>query len=81
MDAGCGQGSALIALARRFPRSRFTGYDFAADAIAHAATAVRNAGLDNIRFEVRELTGYEEQGRFDFVTSFDAVHDQKDRKT
>ena len=27
LDAGCGQGSALIALAGRYPRSRFTGYD------------------------------------------------------
>jgi 2-polyprenyl-3-methyl-5-hydroxy-6-metoxy-1,4-benzoquinol methylase len=78
MDAGCGHGSALIAMARRYPRSRFTGYDFAADAIGHAATAARNAGLDNILFEIRDLTGYDERDRFDFVTSFDAVHDQKD---
>jgi cyclopropane fatty-acyl-phospholipid synthase-like methyltransferase len=37
MDAGCGQGSALIALAGRYPRSRFTGYDLSEEAIAHAA--------------------------------------------
>ncbi len=29
-------------------------------------------------FEARDLTGYREPGRFDLITSFDAVHDQKD---
>lgn len=78
MDAGCGQGSALIALAGRYPRSRFVGYDLSEEAIAHAAERARRAGLTNIHFETRDLTGYEERERFDFVTSFDAVHDQKD---
>jgi hypothetical protein len=31
----------------------------------------------SVRFEQRDLTGYAEKGRFDFITSFDAVHDQK----
>ncbi|HEV7371096.1 class I SAM-dependent methyltransferase [Arenibaculum sp.] len=78
MDAGCGRGSALLAMARRFPASRFVGWDLCEDAIAFAAAAARDAGLGNIRFEVRDLTGYDEKGRFDFVTTFDAVHDQKD---
>lgn len=78
MDAGCGRGHALIALARCYPDSRFTGYDLCADAIEHARLAARNAGVTNVTFEVRDLTGYAEPGRFDFITSFDAVHDQKD---
>lgn len=78
LDAGCGRGHALIALARRFPKSHFTGYDLCADAIDHASAAARREELPNVRFEVRDLTGYAEPGRFDFITSFDAVHDQKD---
>jgi len=78
MDAGCGRGSALLAMARRYPKSRFLGYDLGADAIAFAQEAVRCEGLENIRFEARDLTGYDERERFDLVTSFDAVHDQKD---
>ncbi len=78
MDAGCGQGSALIALAGRYPRSRFTGYDLSEEAIVHAVEVARRAGLVNLSFEARDLTGYDERERFDFVTSFDAVHDQKD---
>ena len=77
LDAGCGRGSALIALARRFPRSRFTGYDLCEDAIRYADRTARDAGLSNIRFETRDLSDYAERDRWDFITSFDAVHDQK----
>jgi SAM-dependent methyltransferase len=78
MDAGCGQGAALIALAERYPRSRFTGYDLEAEAIDRASATARHVGLGNVRFERRDLTGYEERDRFDLITSFDALHDQKD---
>lgn len=78
LDAGCGRGQALIEMARRFPDSRFVGMDLCRDAIDYATAAARNAGLSNITFEARDLTGYAEPGRFDFITSFDAIHDQKD---
>ncbi len=78
LDAGCARGSALIAMARRYPASRFTGYDLCADAISFAARAAQAEGLTNVTFETRDLTGYCEPDRWDFVTSFDAVHDQKD---
>lgn len=78
LDAGCGKGSALIALSRRYPQSRFTGYDLCADAIRAAQQVADAEALANVTFEVRDLTGYAEPGRWDFVTSFDAVHDQKD---
>ncbi|MGB8623559.1 MAG: class I SAM-dependent methyltransferase [Paracoccaceae bacterium] len=78
LDAGCGRGLALIELARSFPESRFVGMDLCEDAIAYAQLAARNAGLSNVTFEVRDLTGYCEPDRFDLITSFDAVHDQKD---
>lgn len=78
LDAGCGRGGALIAMATRYPNSRFVGYDLGEDAIRYAEGAARGAGLTNIRFEARDLTGYDERERFDFITTFDAVHDQKD---
>jgi SAM-dependent methyltransferase len=76
LDAGCGAGEALIALARRFPASRFTGWDLGPDAIAMAEASA--AGLANVRFAVRDLSRMAEIQAFDFVTSFDAVHDMKD---
>jgi 2-polyprenyl-3-methyl-5-hydroxy-6-metoxy-1,4-benzoquinol methylase len=78
LDAGCGRGEALVAMAERFPASRFTGYDLCPDAIASATSAAQRKELENIRFETRDLTGFEEDQAYDFITSFDAVHDQKD---
>jgi 2-polyprenyl-3-methyl-5-hydroxy-6-metoxy-1,4-benzoquinol methylase len=78
LDAGCGRGLALLEMARRFPASRFTGYDLCPDAIDFARASARNAELSNVVFEQRDLTGFDARQRFDFVTSFDAVHDQKD---
>jgi 2-polyprenyl-3-methyl-5-hydroxy-6-metoxy-1,4-benzoquinol methylase len=77
LDAGCGRGLALIALAERFPLSRFTGYDLCGDAIASAARDASNRGLDNIHFETVDMTGFDEVDRYGLITSFDAVHDQK----
>lgn len=77
LDAGCGRGAALLAMAGHFPASRFTGYDLCPDAVEFASRAASADGLDNVRFEVRDLSHYDEVDRFDFITSFDAVHDQK----
>jgi 2-polyprenyl-3-methyl-5-hydroxy-6-metoxy-1,4-benzoquinol methylase len=78
LDAGCGRGGALIELAKTYPNSRFVGYDLCADAIEHAQETAQAAGLANVRFETRDMTGFDEAARYDFITSFDAVHDQKD---
>ena len=78
LDAGCGRGLALIELAGRYPQSRFVGYDLCADAIEFAIAEAHSKGLENVHFEKRDLTGYDERERYDFIASFDAVHDQKD---
>jgi SAM-dependent methyltransferase len=36
LDVGCGSGRALNLMAREFPNSRFTGYDFSEEATARA---------------------------------------------
>ncbi len=77
LDAGCGAGRALIALAGQYPNSRFTGYDLCADAIAMATGEAASSGLSNIVFRQVDMTDFDEPDRYDFVTSFDAVHDQK----
>jgi 2-polyprenyl-3-methyl-5-hydroxy-6-metoxy-1,4-benzoquinol methylase len=81
LDLGCGRGLALQALAARFPNSSFVGYDLSESAIAYAAKRAAQCGLDNVRFYTRDLSSFDgdaEPGAFDFVTTFDAVHDQKD---
>ena len=77
-DVGCGSGYAINVLARAFPNSRFTGFDLSAEAIDAARAQATDWGLANARFEVRDVTTLDVDGGFDFVTTFDAVHDQAD---
>lgn len=78
LDAGCGSGRALIAMATRYPASRFTGYDLSQDAIDRATALAADSGAGNVRFETRDLTEFAASRQFDLITSFDAIHDQKD---
>jgi len=79
LDIGCGSGRALNLMARTFPNSRFVGYDFSEQAIQTARVEASATGLDNIWFDVRDLTTFDDdapEGSFDFITTFDAIHDQ-----
>jgi SAM-dependent methyltransferase len=75
-DVGCGSGHAINLMARAFPRSRFTGFDLSEAAISAARAEAGRDGLANARFERRDAAHLGETERFDFVTTFDAVHDQ-----
>jgi 2-polyprenyl-3-methyl-5-hydroxy-6-metoxy-1,4-benzoquinol methylase len=79
LDLGCGRGRALLQLAERFPASTFRGYDLSHDAIEFARAEAAKAELENVSFEQRDLSTFDtdaEPETFDFVTTFDAVHDQ-----
>ncbi|MCG2582122.1 MAG: methyltransferase domain-containing protein [Marinobacter sp.] len=81
LDVGCGRGRALNKLARLFPNSRFTGYDISEDAIRYAGQEARALGNENATFEVFDVSNLEhtdQSGPYDLITTFDAVHDQKD---
>lgn len=79
LDLGCGRGRILNALAAMFPASRFVGVDLSAEAVAFANQEARAAGRTNVRFVAEDLSDFDqraEPGRFDLVTTFDAIHDQ-----
>jgi ubiquinone/menaquinone biosynthesis C-methylase UbiE len=76
MDIGCGRGRALILMAKTFPKSDFTGFDFSEEAIAAAREEASRQGLSNIRFKARDAARIEDVARYDLVTAFDAIHDQ-----
>jgi len=77
-DVGCGRGMALMHLAKRFPNSQFVGFDFSNEAITWANEEAENLGLSNINFEERDAANLNEEGRFDVIFAFDAIHDQID---
>jgi 2-polyprenyl-3-methyl-5-hydroxy-6-metoxy-1,4-benzoquinol methylase len=74
-DVGCGNGQALLTLARGYRNASLVGYDNYAPAIAAATVNARAAGLDDrVRYELRDVT----QGipaTYDLITMFDVVHD------
>jgi 2-polyprenyl-3-methyl-5-hydroxy-6-metoxy-1,4-benzoquinol methylase len=75
LDVGCGIGHAVNLMARAYPASRFTGYDFSAEGIAAARAEAAEWSLGNARFEVRDAHALDEPERYDLVTAFDVVHD------
>jgi len=77
LDVGCGTGHAMNLLARDFPASRFCGYDIAQDAIESARAEAKKMGLLNATFEVVDVASMPSEPKFDLITAFDAIHDQK----
>jgi 2-polyprenyl-3-methyl-5-hydroxy-6-metoxy-1,4-benzoquinol methylase len=75
-DIGCGQGRAINVMAQAFPNSRFVGYDFSEEAIAVARAEAAQMGLTNASYETDDVATLQAVERFDFVTAFDAIHDQ-----
>jgi 2-polyprenyl-3-methyl-5-hydroxy-6-metoxy-1,4-benzoquinol methylase len=79
LDVGCGRGRIMNRLAELFPKSSFVGMDLSEEAIQAALQEARGKGLKNIEFMAGDLSDFDETAgpeSFDFVTTFDAVHDQ-----
>jgi len=79
LDAGCGSGRVLNRLAGLFPKSRFVGMDLSTEAIRAAREEASDKRLTNVEFAAVDLSDFDrtaEPESFDFITTFDAVHDQ-----
>lgn len=79
LDVGCGRGRVLNRLAELYPRSQFVGVDLSVEAIEGARAEAAARGLTNVLFEAADLSDFDataEPEAYDFVTTFDAVHDQ-----
>ena len=78
-DVGCGSGHAANLMAGAFPRSRFTGFDFSDAGIAAARAEADRKDLTNARFANPDAAHLGVVAEFDFITTFDSVHDQARR--
>ena len=79
LDVGCGRGRVLNRLAELYPPSRFMGLDLSTDAIRFARDEALQKSLDNSEFMALDLSTFDESAEpeaFDFITTFDAIHDQ-----
>ena len=74
-----GRGRIINRLAELYPMSRFTGIDLSSEAILAAWQEAAEKKLRNVEFIVADLSRFDDTAEFeafDFVTTFDAVHDQ-----
>lgn len=72
-EVGCGEGHALLALARLYPRARLAGFDLDPSAVQAARRAATDQGA-SATFEVaggRDLPG----GPYDLVACFESFHE------
>lgn len=74
-DLGCGGGNLVIALARRFPRSKVVGFDVSETALAVARRHLAEASLANASIVDANTTPMGAAGPFDLVTTYDVLHD------
>jgi len=75
-DIACGSGRPINLMARAFPASRFTGFDFSEEAVAAARAEAAAWGVTNARFESADVAALGLADAFDFITVFDGIHDQ-----
>ena len=75
-DIGCGHGASTMIMAKAFPKSKFTGFDLHPGSIERARQCAREAGLANVTFATASAKEF--PGRYDFMTTFDALHDMGD---
>ena len=79
-DMGCGEGTALILMAEAFPKSRFLGIDISGTVLEMGESMAKEKDLRNINFKKRDCATLKEdmelRGSLDYVTAFDAIHDQ-----
>lgn len=79
LDVGCGTGVVPITLAKAFPAATVAGLDFDARSIEIVRGHARNAGLsDRIAFLVESVNALPANPGWDFISTFDVVHDLPD---
>jgi len=74
LDAGCGTGHRLVALALQFPGTSFLGLDFSGSSLAVAVELARKHGCDNVELLRGEIGGTPLDRRFDVITSTGVIH-------
>jgi len=77
-DVGCGHGSTSVLMAETYPKSEIFGYDIHGPSIADAKLKAQDAGVSNISFAEADASSIPDEGGYDFICIFDALHDMGD---
>jgi SAM-dependent methyltransferase len=77
-DVGCGHGASTVLMAKAFPNSEFSGFDYHAPSIAWARNAADEEGVaGRCRFEIAPAMEFPGTG-YDLVAVFGCLHDTGD---
>lgn len=77
-DVGCGKGASTILMAKAFPKSHFSAFDYHDKSIQGARETARREGLgDRVEFHIAKAKEYPGKN-YDLVTVFDCLHDMGD---
>lgn len=77
-DVGCGLGTSTIVMAKAYPKSTFTGFDYHRGSIEAARKSAATAGVgERVSFEVATAKAFPGSG-YDFIACFDCIHDMGD---
>ncbi|GMS81967.1 hypothetical protein PENTCL1PPCAC_4142, partial [Pristionchus entomophagus] len=78
LDVGCGSGYHALKMASSYPKCEIHGADISEIAIRQAKESLAQQGLTNATFHVADAAKMPSEwtATFDFITIFDACHDQ-----
>jgi SAM-dependent methyltransferase len=81
LDAGCGTGNTMLALARRLSDARFLGVDLSESSLAIARAAAADLGLTNVGFRQADLRDpLDDEQPFDVVLCMGVLHHTADMR-
>lgn len=73
LDAGCGPGQFAFYLAKKYPRAKFTGYDFSEQDIGKCQDKKQELKLDNVQFKQLDLFKLNEEEQYDLIYTIDVL--------
>ncbi|MGH9566670.1 MAG: class I SAM-dependent methyltransferase, partial [Candidatus Angelobacter sp.] len=78
LDAGCGTGHTLVALALRYPKAHFIGIDACSGSLDIARRLAENCGADNVEFVLGSIPDLDLSKKFDLITCLGVMHHMQD---
>jgi SAM-dependent methyltransferase len=73
LDAGCGPGLFTFYLAKKYPRTKFTGYDLSEQDIGKCQDKKQELYLDNVQFKQLDLFELNEEEQYDLIYTIDVL--------
>jgi SAM-dependent methyltransferase len=74
LDAGCGTGHILVALALRYPKAHFIGVDACPSSLDSARRLAESHGADNVEFVLGSIPDLDLSKKFDLIICFGVIH-------